>query len=107
MDPVPASVNYKDGGACAISVLAAEGFFYVSFEDLRAIRNAVDLPILRKDFFIDEFQIYESAAAGADAILLIVAALSEGKLRNFLRLAEDQLGMDAVVEVHTWSEMEI
>jgi len=107
MDPIPAAVNYKNGGACAISVLTEEDFFYGSLDDLRAIRNAVDLPILRKDFFIDEFQIYEAAAAGADAILLIVAALTEGKLMNFLELAENELGIDALVEVHTWSEMEI
>jgi indole-3-glycerol phosphate synthase len=107
LDPIPASVNYKNGGACAISVLTEEDFFYGSLADLRAIRNAVDLPILQKDFFIDEFQIYEAAEAGADAILLIVAALTEGKLIDFLRLAQDELGMDALVEVHTWSEMEI
>jgi len=107
LDPIPASVNYKNGGACAISVLTEEDFFYGSLDDLRAIRNTVDLPILRKDFFIDEFQIYEAAEAGADAILLIIAALTEGKLMNFLHLAQDGLGMDALVEVHTWSEMEI
>jgi indole-3-glycerol phosphate synthase len=107
LDPIPAAVNYKNGGACAISVLTEEDFFFGSLDDLRSIRGAVDLPILRKDFFIDEFQIYEAAEAGADAVLLIVAALSEGKLIDFLRLAQDELGMDALVEVHTWSEMEM
>jgi indole-3-glycerol phosphate synthase len=107
LDPIPAAVNYKNGGACAISVLTEEDFFYGSLDDLRAIRDTVDLPILRKDFFVDEFQIYEAAEAGADAVLLIVAALTEGKLINFLRLAHDELGMDALVEVHTWSEMEM
>ena len=107
LDPIPAAVSYKNGGACAISVLTEEDFFYGSLDDLRVIKNTVDLPILRKDFFIDEFQIYEAAEAGADAILLIVAALTEGKLMNFLQLAQDGLGMDALVEVHTWSEMEM
>jgi len=107
LDPIPAAVSYKNGGACAISVLTEEDFFYGSLDDLRVIKNTVDLPILRKDFFIDEFQIYEAAEAGADAILLIVAALAEGKLMNFLQLAQDGLGMDALVEVHTWSEMEM
>ena len=107
LDPIPAAVSYKNGGACAISVLTEEDFFYGSLDDLRVIRDTVDLPILRKDFFIDEFQIYEAAEAGADAILLIVAALTEGKLMNFLQLAQDGLGMDALVEVHTWSEMEM
>jgi Indole-3-glycerol phosphate synthase len=107
LDPIPAAVSYKNGGACAISVLTEEDFFYGSLDDLRVIRDTVDLPILRKDFFIDEFQIYEAAEAGADAILLIVAVLTEGKLMNFLQLAQDGLGMDALVEVHTWSEMEM
>jgi indole-3-glycerol phosphate synthase len=107
LDPIPAAVSYKNGGACAISVLTEEDFFYGSLDDLRVIKNTVDLPILRKDFFIDEFQIYEAAEAGADAILLIVAVLTEGKLMNFLQLAQDGLGMDALVEVHTWSEMEM
>jgi len=107
LDPIPAAVSYKNGGACAISVLTEEDFFYGSLDDLRVIKNTVDLPILRKDFFIDEFQIYEAAEAGADAVLLIVAALAEGKLMNFLQLAQDGLGMDALVEVHTWSEMEM
>jgi len=107
LDPIPAAVSYKNGGACAISVLTEEDFFYGSLDDLRVIKNTVDLPILRKDFFIDEFQIYEAAEAGADAVLLIVAALAEGKLMSFLQLAQDGLGMDALVEVHTWSEMEM
>ena len=99
--------SYRAGGASAISVLTDEDFFKGSLQDLVEVRAAVDLPILRKDFFIDEFQIYESARAGADAILLIVAALSEADLSKLLRLAQDDLGMDAVVEVHTIDELTI
>ncbi len=99
--------NYEKGGASAISVLTEEDFFKGSLADLLAVRAAVDLPILRKDFVVDEFQIYESAAAGADVILLIVAALTEAELNFFLRLARDELGMDAIVEVHNLEDLEI
>jgi indole-3-glycerol phosphate synthase len=99
--------NYATGGACSISVLTEEDFFKGSLDDLRAVRKAVDLPVLRKDFVIDEYQIYEAAEAGADAILLIVAALTEENLKNFLRLAQTDLGMDALVEVHTREELDI
>lgn len=107
LDPATAAANYSAGGAAAISVLTEEDFFKGSLDDLRAIKGSVDLPILRKDFMIDEFQIYEAAEAGADAILLIVAALTEEDLKDLLRLAQDELKMDAVVEVHTAEEMEI
>jgi len=98
--------NYKIGGACAISVLTEETYFKGSIDDLKTARAAVDLPLLRKDFTIDEFQIYEAAAAGADAILLIVAALTSENLLDFQTLAHE-LGMDAIVEVHTAEEIEI
>lgn len=97
---------YRRGGACAISVLTEEDYFLGSLDDLSAIRKAVDLPILRKDFIIDEYQIYESAAAGADAILLIVGVLTDKELLRLRSLAEDQLGLDALVEVHTAEELE-
>lgn len=97
---------YEQSGACAISVLTEEHYFRGSIDDLREVRSTVELPILRKDFTIDEFQIYEAAAAGADAILLIVAALTSEDLRDFQRLAH-VLGMDAIVEVHTADELEI
>jgi len=74
-------------------------------DDLRAGKSTVELPVLRKDFIVDEYQVYESAAAGADAILLIVAALDDESLLQLRRLAEDELGMDALVEVHTSDEM--
>lgn len=98
--------NYEKGGAAAISVLTEENFFKGSLADLIAVKKAVDLPVLRKDFVVDEFQIYESAAAGADAVLLIVAALTEEKLTLFLRLAQMELGMDPIVEVHDTEELE-
>ena len=99
--------RYQKGGACAISVLTEEDFFKGSLDDLRTVREAVDVPLLRKDFIVDEFQIFESAAAGADAILLIVAALTLENLQNFLRLAQTELGMDALVEVHTREDLKL
>jgi indole-3-glycerol phosphate synthase len=97
--------SYQAGGAAGISVLTEEDYFAGSLDDLREVRSAVTLPILRKDFVFDEYQVYESAAAGADAILLIVAALNDEELLSLRRLAEDELGMDALVEVHTGDEM--
>ncbi len=99
--------QYAAGGASAISVLTESEYFQGSLDDLRVVRAAVDLPILRKDFTVDEFQIYEAAVAGADAILLIVAALSEQDLRYFLQMSQDELGLDALVEVHSTGELEI
>jgi len=97
--------SYVAGGAIAVSVLTEEDYFSGSLDDLRQVKAAVDLPVLRKDFVFDEYQVYESAAAGADAILLIVAALDDNALMSLRRLAEDELGMDALVEVHTSEEM--
>jgi indole-3-glycerol phosphate synthase len=97
--------SYERGGACAISVLTDEAHFGGSIADLRAVRSAADLPILRKDFIIDPIQIYETAVAGADAVLLIVAALDDTVLGDLREVAEDQLGLDALVEVHTSVEM--
>lgn len=107
VDIVGVAQNYEKGGAAAISVLTEEDFFKGSLDDLIAVRNSVDLPILRKDFVVDEFQIYESASAGADVILLIVAVLTAKDLRDLLRLGRDDLGMDVIVEVHTAKELEI
>lgn len=98
--------NYERGGACAISVLTEENFFKGSLDDLRTVRNAVYLPILRKDFVFDEFQIYEAAEAGSDAILLIAAMLDDEELQRLHRLADADLSMDALVEVHNLDEME-
>jgi len=98
--------SYEAGGAAAISVLTEEDYFSGSLDDLRQVKKFVDLPALRKDFIFDEYQIYESAAAGADAVLLIVAALDDNQLVSLRKLVEDKLGMDALIEVHTSEEMQ-
>ncbi len=98
--------SYEAGGATALSVLTEEDYFSGSLDDLRTARSVVDLPILRKDFVFDEYQVYESAAAGADAVLLIVAALDDARLEFLRGLVEEVLAMDALVEVHTHEEMQ-
>jgi indole-3-glycerol phosphate synthase len=98
--------SYEAGGAVAISVLTEEDYFDGSLDDLRRVKRLVALPVLRKDFVFDEYQVYESAAAGADAVLLIVASLDRRQLESLRRLAEDELGMDALVEVHDAQEMD-
>jgi indole-3-glycerol phosphate synthase len=98
--------SYQAGGAVAMSVLTEEDYFSGSLDDLRSVKKSVDLPALRKDFIVDEYQVYESAAAGADALLLIVAALDDDVLLRLRRLTEDDLGMDALVEVHDRDEMQ-
>jgi indole-3-glycerol phosphate synthase len=97
---------YKVGGAAAISVLTEEDHFDGSLDDLRCVKAAVSIPVLRKDFIVDEYQVFESAAAGADALLLIAATLDDKSLVRLRQLAEDELGMDALVEVHSQDEME-
>ena len=97
--------RYERGGACAISVLTDEQYFGGSIADLGAIRARTDLPLLRKDFIIDKIQIYEAAAAGADAVLLIAGALDDVALAKLRATAEDELGLDALVEVHTSEEL--
>ncbi|HEY0346845.1 MAG TPA: indole-3-glycerol phosphate synthase TrpC [Pyrinomonadaceae bacterium] len=104
-DPAAVARVYERGGAAAISVLTEEDFFSGSLDDLRAVRRQTPHPILRKDFILDDYQVYESAAAGADALLLIVAALDDDSLRSLRELTEDGLAMDALVEVHTRDEM--
>ncbi len=96
---------YERGGAAAISVLTEEDHFRGALADLRAVCCSVALPVLRKDFIFDEFQIYEAAEAGAAALLLIAAALDDETLARLRRLTEEKLGMDALVEVHTAAEM--
>lgn len=97
---------YERGGATAISVLTEEDKFCGSLDDLELTRSLVNIPILRKDFVYDEFQIHEAKAAGADVILLIVAMLDDEKLLQLRQLAEDELGLDALVEVHTKEELD-
>jgi indole-3-glycerol phosphate synthase len=96
---------YERGGAAAISVLTDEEYFGGSLADLCAARSVTKLPLLRKDFIIDRIQILEAAAAGADVVLLIVAALDDVSLGQLRTLAEDQLGLDALVEVHSSEEL--
>jgi indole-3-glycerol phosphate synthase len=103
--PLGIAESYRQAGASALSVLTEEQFFQGSLNDLTAVREAVCLPVLRKDFIIDEYQAYESVAAGADAILLIVAALEDEDLRHFIELSE-RLQVAALVEVHTAEELE-
>ena len=105
-DPARIAKAYESAGAAAVSVITEEDYFDGSLDDLRAIRQATSLPVLRKDFIFEEYQVYESAAAGADALLLIVAALNDETLRRLRRVTEEELGMDALVEVHTRKEME-
>ena len=97
---------YERGGATALSVLAEPFHFGGSLEDLQAARSVTALPVLRKDFIVDPYQLYESAAAGADAILLIVAALEPDPLYELLREAR-ALDLDALVEVHDERELEV
>jgi indole-3-glycerol phosphate synthase len=98
-DPVGIARAYARGGAAAISVLTEPTFFDGSLEHLAAVRQAVQCPLLRKDFVVDEYQLYEACANGADAVLLIVAALSDRELRELMARAE-ALGLAALVEVH-------
>jgi indole-3-glycerol phosphate synthase len=103
-DPVQIAESYQSGGAAALSVLCEENFFDGSLDHLEAVRGVVDLPLLRKDFIIDEYQIYESAVASADAVLLITAILDDPLLGRLLGLARE-LNLDALVEVHSRDEM--
>jgi len=96
---------YEAAGAAALSVLTEEQFFHGSLTDLIDARDAIGLPVLRKDFIVDAYQVLESAAAGADALLLIVAALADGDLRTLLELSH-RLRMAALVEVHTEKELD-
>jgi len=104
LDPAALAQAYADGGAVALSVLTDKEFFGGSPEDLAAARDAVNLPVMRKDFTVDERDIYDARIMGADAVLLIVAALSEEELKRFRALAHD-LGLAALVEVHDHDEI--
>ena len=104
-DPVQIAWEYEHYGASAISVLTDENFFGGSNEALAAVKGAVALPVLRKEFIIDPYQIYEARAIGADAILLIAAILTENQLREYRDLAAS-LGMASLVEIHDREELE-
>jgi indole-3-glycerol phosphate synthase len=104
-DPVAIAQTYAANGAAALSVLTDTKYFQGELGFLRDIGQTVPLPLLRKDFTVDAYQVYESRAACADALLLIVAALAPGQLKDFLGLAHE-LGMAALLEVHTIEELE-
>src|SRR5262245_52814237 len=105
LSPSHVASAYERGGACAISILTDEKYFGGSIADLIAVRAGTSLPILRKDFIIDPSQLYQAAIAGADAVLLIAAALDDAALRELRAIAEEELGLDALVEVHTSDEL--
>ena len=106
LQPAEAGSLYQNAGACAISVLTEKHFFGGSIDDLLEVRATTALPVLRKDFIIHPVQLFEAAEAGADAILLIAAALDDETLGKLRSIAEEALGLDALVEVHTKEEME-
>lgn len=103
---VPADIakSYKEAGAQGISVLTEEDFFAGSPDFINQVKSAADLPVLRKDFIIDTYQVYESRIIGADAILLIADLLAKDKILEFMKIA-DSLGLDCLVEVHTEKEL--
>jgi len=102
-DAIELAKSYAEGGAAAISVLTETKYFQGSIDHLAAIRKEVVLPLLRKDFIFDQYQIYESVAYGADALLLIMAILSQGQLKELLALSRS-LGLSCLVEVHNEDE---
>ncbi|OGW60727.1 MAG: hypothetical protein A2V83_10735 [Nitrospirae bacterium RBG_16_64_22] len=105
VDPAGVARIYREAGARAVSVLTDKPHFGGSLDDLRAVRGAVDLPLLRKDFVFDPYQVYEAREAGADAVLLIAAVLSRGQIEDLAGVTKD-LGLDALVEVHTPRELD-
>jgi indole-3-glycerol phosphate synthase len=105
LNPTELAQTYAEGGAAAISVLTEENYFAGSIEHLAAIKEVVGLPLLRKDFIFDPYQVYESRAYGADALLLITAILSQGQLKELTSLSH-RLGLRCLVEVHNENEVE-
>lgn len=104
-DPRALAAQYQEAGAAVVSVLTEKRRFGGSLEDLIAVRSEIQIPILRKDFMVDEYQFLEARAAGADVVLLIVAALSKNQLKDYYDLATE-LGMAVLVETHTHQEIE-
>jgi indole-3-glycerol phosphate synthase len=105
LNPGELAQTYAEGGAAAISVLTEENYFMGRIEQLAAIKEVVGLPLLRKDFIFDPYQVYESRAYGADALLLIAAILSQGQLKELTSLSH-RLGLKCLVEVHNEDEVE-
>ena len=104
-DPRALAAQYQEAGAAVVSVLTEQRRFGGSLADLIAVRSEINIPILRKDFMVDEYQFFEARAAGADVVLLIVAALSKHQLKDYYDLATE-LGMAVLVETHTHQEIE-
>ena len=104
-DPAGLAAQYEEAGAHVVSVLTEQRRFGGSLADLDAVRKAIELPILRKDFMVDEYQFYEARAHGADVVLLIVAVLSKNQLEDYYHLSTE-LGMRSLIEVHTNDELE-
>ena len=104
-DPRQLAAQYQEAGAAVVSVLTEERRFGGTLADLISVRSEIDIPILRKDFMVDEYQFLEARAAGADVVLLIVAALSKNQLKDYYDLATE-LGMAVLVETHTHQEIE-
>jgi indole-3-glycerol phosphate synthase len=104
-DPVAIARSYEESGASCLSILTEKKFFQGELEYLGRIRKTVKIPLLRKDFIIDEYQIHEARAAGADAILLIAACLEQQQIQDYLGSAH-RLGLDALVESHTYKELD-
>lgn len=104
-EPIKIARIYEDSGASCLSVLTEKRYFHGDLEYLGMIRNVVNLPLLRKDFIIDAYQIFEARAAGADAILLIAACLEKQQMIDFLGLAREQR-LDVLVESHTYKELD-
>lgn len=104
-EPAKLAAAYQEAGAAAVSVLTERRRFNGSLEDFDAVRKEISLPMLRKDFMVDEYQFYEARAHGADLVLLIVAGLSKSQLSDYYALATE-LGMKSLIEVHTHDELE-
>src|SRR5690606_22479189 len=104
-DPAALAVDYQAGGAAAISVLTERRWFGGSIDDLRAVRAMVDIPVLRKDFVVSSYQLWEARAYGADLVLLIVAALEQSGLVG-LNEGDEAIGLTPLVECHTEEEVE-
>lgn len=105
-DPAKLAKEYENAGAAVVSVLTEERRFKGSLKDFQNVRENISIPMLRKDFIVDEYQVYESRAIGADLQLLIVAALSKSELNDFYQLGTE-LGMASLFEVHSLPELEV
>ncbi len=104
VSPLEVASAYENSGASAVSVLTDRDFFGGSFDDILSIRKHIDIPVLRKDFMVDEYQFYEAKSIGADVILLIAACLSPQQVQEFTALAHE-LGMEVLLEIHSEEEL--